>query len=150
MSGFRFSLQRLLELRSRSEDQARVRLADSQRQVLHAQHALKACESAWEQAAGGVVAPSGAVFAGDSLLSTSLHLARLCQQRATHQQRLHERVQLEHLRRQELLAAARERQVLDRLKLRRWHAYAESQARAQQRLLDEAGLLSYLRSGDSG
>lgn len=150
MSGFRFGLQRLLDLRSRSEDEARVRLADSQRQVFRTQDALVACESAWEQAARCVAAQPGAVCDGDSLLGTSLHLAHLCHRRAAHQQQLLEQTRQEHVRRQELLAAARERQVLDRLKLRRWHAHVTSQKRAQQRLLDEAGLLSYLRSDDAG
>lgn len=150
MSGFRFNMQRLLDLRSRSEDQARLRLADSQRQTARAQAALVACEGAWEQAAERMSALTGEVCEGGSLLSHRLHLAHLCRQRSAQAQQLHEHAQAERLRRQELLAAARERQVLDRLKARRWQEHVTGYERAQQRLLDEAGLLSHQRRREAG
>lgn len=131
MRKFRFGMQRLLDLRSRSEDQARYRLADSQRRTVLEQSTL----TAHEQACLSAVNQSKILeqrYGGHELLAQSLHLTHLRQQVVAQRELVRECIQLEAKQRNELMAAARDREVLDRLKTQRWQEYVTTCERIQQ------------------
>jgi flagellar protein FliJ len=143
MSGYRFPLQRLLDLRQRAEDQARFKLAESQRESVREEALLSACRAACEHVAGRASAPPGQLEDRALLLSNSLHLSHLRQRSSAQQQRVHECSREVTSRREQLLESSRDRQVIDLLRERRWEQYRNARESLQQRLVDEAGLMTY-------
>ena len=145
MRKFRFPLQRLLDLRARTEEAAHCRLAEMQREA-HQQRAVlsdlqQACEAATEEVS---VAP-GSLDEVGLLLNNYLHLVRLETQTLAQERRVQQCHQREGLRREELLVAARDRKVIARLKERRRERHVTQAERLDRRLLDEAGAMAHLR-----
>jgi len=150
MTKFRFSLQKLLDLRSRAEEVAHCCLAETQREGHHQRAVLstlqQACQSAAEQAS---VAP-GYLGKVGLLLNNHLHLARLEMQALAQEARVELCRQHERQRREELLQAARDRKVIDRLQERRRERHLTHTRRLEGRLLDEAGALAHSREKPLG
>lgn len=143
MSGFQFPLQQLLELRSRAADDAQRQLADSQRETHRQRERLADLDAACAD-----VAEAAALHPGDTvrpaiLLNNGLHLAHLRAKTVTQKCRLEDCCSQENQRRQELLEAAREREVLERLKERRRDLFLLERARADNRAIDEAAVMAF-------
>ena len=141
MPGYRFALQKLLDLRARAEDEARCEFAASQRETDRAQAALTACREAWE--ARAATAPAGRLEPG-AALNQALHLTGLQARARDHVQQVARCTTAETERREQLLARARDHQALDQLREQRWQQYLQARERAQQRSLDEAGTMAHV------
>jgi flagellar protein FliJ len=145
MTGFRFRLQRLLDLRARAEDTAQVQLADTKREVrLHSQ-LLSELQEAQASGVQRTSVPLGPLPEVGLLLNHCRHLARLEAQTQDQQQRLTAAQRLEDEHRQELLQRSQERQVIDQLKARKREQYLAESQRRERRMLEETGTLAHLR-----
>jgi flagellar FliJ protein len=149
MPKFRFSLQKLLDLRSRAEDTAHRRLAETQRESRRQRALLADLQQACEAAAEEASVPPGCFAEVGLLLNNHLHLARLEAQTLAQEGRVKQWHRREGLEREELLQAARDRKVIARLKERRRQQHVTKAERLERRLLDEAGAMAHLRHGGS-
>lgn len=145
MAGFIFPLQRLLELRSRAEDFARCHHAESQRRARHELARLEGLQQACEDAAEAVSAAPGQMVQPDRLLNNDLHHARLRAQALSQQARVEQCHDQEAERREELVLAARQRQVIERLRERRYAQHCDHQEQTERKTLDEAATAAFIR-----
>jgi flagellar FliJ protein len=141
---FRFRLERLRELRAGVEDEARERFAGALSQ-LDAGEAL--ASAAAERVGAAAVAQRSAV--GQPQSGAHLQVLQVWRERTelSRQDAAAEvaaRAQLVEQRRAEMLAAARDREVLERLKRRRGAEHALTTGRAAAAALDD---LSQARHG---
>ena len=146
MPGFRFPLQRLLDLRRRSEDEARCQLAQSQREVGHHQARLTELQEACVEARTEAVPAAGQPVQPGMLLNNDLHLARLRLLAASQQTSVDRWQCQEQAHRVELLAKARSREVIERLRERRHEVHLTDQACRDRKRLDEAGAMAFAAS----
>jgi len=143
MATFHFPLQRLLELRRAAEEQARCALAGSQRATVGQQAVLDAYRALYHEAARRACADTGRLEDRGLLVNNGLHAAHARQQALAQEIRLRDCQRREADCRQQLLAAGREREVVDQLREARWQQYLAARARREQQWLDEAGSLVY-------
>lgn len=143
MTEFRFPLQQLLDLRSRTEDAARQRLCqrrqESQEQAFVLEQIRGSHEAAASAALGNDSLPAAA------LLNRSLHQQRLREALAGQQQVLAQCQEAEAQQREALLEANRDRQVVDRLRERQCAAYRSDCQRRESKELEEAGTALHVR-----
>lgn len=145
MRSFSFPLQQLLDLRSRAQDEAQRSLAASQREALCERERLSDLSAACVSVAAATSAQPGQPLQPAMLLNNALHLAHL-RARAVHQTaRVEQCHQQEETQRRLLLEAARQREVLERLKQRRYELHLADEARAESRELDEAAAITFVR-----
>jgi flagellar FliJ protein len=138
---FKFRLERVRAVRERLEDQAKEELADSLNLRLQGEAMLRAAS---DELAGARAARRGT---GSGLAVSGRELAA-AQAYLEHAQRTHESKLLNldrcdaevEARRAALLMAAREREVLERLKKRRATDHAREVERRQGAALDELAL----------
>ncbi len=145
---FRFRLESVRSLRKQTERAAQESLATSLGHQRDGQRALSEIEatiaSARDDARRGVL-DAGAAASGTDLRAADLYLERLAGRRASAVRNLRERETEVEDRRRKLLAAARERQVLDRLRGRRRGEHELAAARAEGEQLDELALAVHRR-----
>lgn len=145
---FRFRLERVRSLRKQAERAAQESFADSlgrrregQRTLSEIERRIEAARSAARQ---GIGRP-GATATGSDLRAADLYLERLAGRRAAAVRELRRREGEVEERRRELLEAARERQALDRLRVRRRDEHRLAAARAEGAHLDELALTVHRR-----
>jgi flagellar protein FliJ len=144
MPGFRFSLQQLLDLRSRAEDAARCKLAKSQHEADQQRSRLTELEQACTEAAAEAAACPGEPLQPGMLLNANLHHARLRLLTTAQQDRVVSSTTREQQDRARLLDTARDRQVVERLRERQHERYLLERAQADNRSTEEAARLASL------
>lgn len=143
---FKFSLERVRALRERSEDLAREELAASLSHRLRGEALLRAaCETVERARAEQRV--TGAQLTGGDLVAMQLYLERTEREREAASLDLHRREAEVEARRRALANAARERQVLERLKERRRADHKLTMSRLEGAALDEMALSVHRRRG---
>jgi flagellar FliJ protein len=138
---FTFRLERVRAVRERLEDQAKEHLATSLSQRLKGEAMLLA---AGEELASArekrVEALTGGVASGDELVAAQAYLEQAQRTREARALELDRRDTEVAARREALTAAARERQVLERLKERRREDHVRESERRAGATLDELAL----------
>jgi len=146
VSAFRFHLERLRALRERGEDLAKQELAGALSRRHSCADRLRAMG---EELASGFAArraAAGGPASPHELLAHQAYLERVAQARAAGELDLdHHEAEVE-ARQDALREAARERQVLERLKERRRADHVRAEARAEGATLDEIALVQHRRS----
>ena len=144
---FQFRLERVRALRERVEDQAREELAASLSTRLRGEALLRAAtdEFSEAQAARRERTASGAV--GHELVAIQAYLERAERARQAAELELDRHDAEVDARRSALQAAARDRQVLERLKERQLEDHTRESARIEGALLDEMALTAHRRAG---
>jgi flagellar export protein FliJ len=146
MAKFKYRLATLLRLRESARDERRTQLAQAYRaeaMVLEAQARL-AAESAGLTARIRATAGPGEVHV-DSLLDAQRFVLVL---KARHQELAHQRQQVEaeiQRRRQALVEANREVQVLEKLRERQRARWQEEENRQEVKRLDEVAVRSHVK-----
>ncbi len=143
---FTFRLERVRSLRERAEDQAREELAKG---LAHRHDGLALLQAADRAAAGALDATRGTRLAGAT--GADLGAAHAWADRARRSRDaaaldLDRRDAEVDARRTALVAAAREREVLDRLERRARARHDAERARAEQGTLDEIALAVHRRA----
>lgn len=147
---FRFRLERVHGLRRQAERSAQEALAASLGRQLESERALGELEATIEGARDAErEAATGAgerpLRSGSDLIAVNAYMERLAGNRAAAVRELCERESDVEASRQGLLAAARERQALDRLRERRRAEHAREAARVEGAQLDELALAVHRR-----
>lgn len=145
MTAFQFRLERVRALRERGEDLAKEELAgalsrrsDCEERLLHASQTLDAARDRQRDLAG---APVSAV----DLIARQQYLERVERDRVAGQQDLVRHDAEVEQRRVALVAAARDRQALERLKERQRVDHVRELARAESAAMDEIALTLHRR-----
>jgi flagellar FliJ protein len=142
---FTFKLERVRALRERKEELAKEELAASLALRLRGEAMLQAAAENVEQARGLQRAAAGAPMSAPDLQAAQRYLER------TEREREHASLNLDRqdaevdARRSALQSAAREREVLERLKQRRQAEYRREAGRREGVLLDEMAITMFRR-----
>lgn len=147
---FRFRLERVRWLRQQTERSVQEDLAaslgresDGERSLREIDATISSAQESERTATGA--GASGQLRSGEELLAVDAYLERLAGSRAAAAHELdRRRTQVEDDRRR-LIAAARERQALDRLRGRRLSEHQREQARREGAELDELALAAHRR-----
>lgn len=144
MVAFQFSLQKALDMRARAEDTARDELFTSQREVSNQTSRLARLIEQHDHAIAHFASGdfNATLFVNHSHYLTSLRQRVLAQQEIVQRWR-----QREEADRKTLLQAARQRQVLERLKQQRYEQHVMEQTRREEKHLQEAGTMAHIRKG---
>jgi len=138
---FTFRLERVRAVRERIEDQAKENLATSLSQRVEGQAMLRAAIDELEGAREKRVETlTGGVATGDELVAAQAYLERAQRTREARALELDRRETEVAARREALTAAARERQVLERLKERRREDHVRESERLAGAAIDELAL----------
>lgn len=138
---FTFRLERVRAVRERLEDQAKHDLATSLSQRLKGEAMLRAASEELDSArAGRVQSLTRGIATGDEIVAAQAYLEHAQRTREARALELDRRDTEVAARRQALTAAARERQVLERLKERRREDHARESERKAGAALDELAL----------
>jgi flagellar FliJ protein len=144
-SSFRFRLERVRALRERSEDAAKQVLAEAMQAHHHAVKEHERAEERVERARTAQLDGASSPCTVTDLVSRQAFLERTERAlAASHQVVARHEHQLEQ-RRQELAAAARERQALERLKENRRLDHEREEARREGLVLDEIAINGFRR-----
>lgn len=146
---FNFRLERVRALRESFEDQAREELAASLSVRLKGEAMLRSASDTFTQAQETRRQTASLELSGQDLLATQAYIERTSRARQAAELELGRREAEVDARRTALLAAARERQVLERLKERRLEDHRRETDRVEGALLDEMALVSHRRTGAS-
>lgn len=145
---FRFRLERVHDIRRRRERGAQEDLAAALGRQAGEEAALGQVDATIEEARErfrGVAAGGGDLRSATELAASHAYLERLAGRRAVAVRDLNVSRDEVDRRRQELEAAARERQVLDRLRDRRRAEHDREIARGESARLDELALAGHRR-----
>jgi flagellar FliJ protein len=144
---FRFRLERVRWLRQQTEQRAQEELAASLGCRMESERSLNEVDASIESAREAERSASYAEAArtGEEMRAMENYLVRLAGSRAAAARNLAERNGEVDDRRRNLLAAARERQALDRLRGRRLSEHRQETARAEGAELDELALSAHRR-----
>jgi flagellar protein FliJ len=143
---FNFRLERVRALRESFEDQAREELAASLSTRLKGEAMLRAASDSYAQAQVTRRQTASLEVSGQDLLAVQAYVERTSRVRQAAELELDRRDAEVDARRTALLAAARERQVLERLKERRAADHRRESDRIEGALLDEMALSSHRRA----
>ncbi|MGI6036925.1 MAG: flagellar export protein FliJ [Limnochordia bacterium] len=151
MLGFTFTLQKVLDLKQKLEDELSLRLAEQERKLAQAQEQLRRLEAQQANQLQELEAlQRRSALAMDLIALYHQHLLYLreCQQtQATYIEALRrERDQ----RREELVQVSKERKALEKLKEKQFQAYQREMLRQEQKQLDEIGGHVFLRNVAEG
>ncbi|MGE5507379.1 MAG: flagellar export protein FliJ [Chitinophagales bacterium] len=145
MKKFSFSLQTVLELKRHREEALLEELGRRQRAAAEAEAALAAMREKRRRAQRelrelltGPLAVERVQEARDYLSGLDVELGRRAEQARARQEEVREC-------RQRVVAAARERKVLERLRDRQWEDYLQEFSRQEQAFLDELATQGYAR-----
>jgi flagellar FliJ protein len=143
---FNFRLERVRALRESFEDQAREELAASLSVRLKGEAMLRAASERHATAQLTRRQTASLEVSGQDLLAVQAYVDRTSRARQAAELELDRRDAEVDARRTALLAAARERQVLERLKERRLEDHRKQSDRIESGLLDEMALTSHRRT----
>ena len=143
---FNFRLERVRALRERFEDQAREELAASLSTRMKGEAMLRAASESFTHAQLARRESTTLELTGQDLLATQAYIERTARERQAAELELGRRDAEVDARRTALLAAARERQVLERLKERRAADHRRESERVEGALLDEMAIVSHRRT----
>jgi flagellar FliJ protein len=146
---FTFKLERVRALRERKEDLAKEELAASLALRLRGEAMLQAAAENLEQARGLQRASVGAAMTADQLQAAQLYLERTERERESASLDLDRQDAEVESRRMALRTAAREREVLERLKERRRAEHRREADRREGALLDEMALNVHRRGTEA-
>jgi flagellar FliJ protein len=146
---FNFRLERVRALRESFEDQAREDLAASMSIRLKGEAMLLAASERYAGAQDTRRESAALEMTGHDLLAAQAYVERTSRAREAAELELGRREAEVDARRTALLAAARERQVLERLKERRAADHQRESNRIEGVLLDEMAITSHRRAGAS-
>lgn len=143
---FKFSLQRVLELRAKREQEAGAALASARDQ---ADQARQECEELEQVRAHGMLSAAAARGAGvtvGQLRNFGVVLEALDQQLASAQSVAHEAdAEVEH-RLTDLTSASQDRQVLDRLRQKHLQGWRTEEVQEDRKLMDSIALTRHVRN----
>ena len=142
---FNFRLERVRALRESFEDQAREELAASLSTALKGEAMLRAAHETYAGAQATRRQTAANELTGQDLLAMQAYVERTNRAKQAAELELDRREAEVDARRTALLAAARERQVLERLKERRAADHRRESARIEGVLLDEMAINSHRR-----
>jgi flagellar protein FliJ len=142
---FNFRLERVRALRERFEDQAREELAASLSVRLRGEAMLRAASDTYAQAQETRRRTAGVDVSGQDLLASQAYVERTSRLRHAAELELDRRDAEVDARRTALVAASRDRQVLERLKERRAADHKRETERVEAGLLDEMAIVSHRR-----
>jgi flagellar FliJ protein len=142
---FNFRLERVRALRESFEDQAREELAASLSTALKGEAMLRAAHETYAGAQATRRQTATDELSGQDLLAMQAYVERTNRAKQAAELELDRREAEVDARRTALLAAARERQVLERLKERRAADHRRESARIEGVLLDEMAINSHRR-----
>jgi flagellar FliJ protein len=138
---FTFRLERVRAVRERIEDQAKEDLAASLSERLKGEAMLRAASAELDSARGKRVETlTGGVATGSDLVAAQAYLEHAQRTREARALELDRRETEVAARREALTAAARERQVLERLKERRREDHVRETERRAGAVLDELAI----------
>jgi flagellar FliJ protein len=143
---FNFRLERVRALRESFEDQAREELAASLSVRLKGEAMLRAASERHATAQDTRRQTAALELSGQDLLAVQAYMDRTSRARQAAELELDRRDAEVDARRTALLAAARERQVLERLKERRRKDHKRESERVEGALLDEMAISSHRRA----
>lgn len=148
--GFKFRLERVHWLRRQTERSAQEALAVSLGRRLEGERSLGRIDATIEDAHACERATASTpgerpLRSGEELIAMGAYLDRLIGSRAVAARELSERESEVAERRRKLLAAARERQALDRLRVRQLGEHRREAARIEGAQLDELALAAHRR-----
>ena len=143
---FNFRLERVRALRESFEDQAREELAASLSVRLKGEAMLRAASDRYATAQDTRRQSASLEVSGEDLIAVQAYIERTSRARPAAELELDRRDAEVDARRTALLAAARERQVLERLKERRMEDHRRESDRAEGALLDEMALSIHRRT----
>lgn len=147
MRRFGFRFQRILEIKERLEESAKIALGEVIAVLNREQDQLAALQQtrrSYRQASQRL--PDAQL--DSSLLGLNASYLQRLQREAEEQQEHIARVEvIVEDRRQKLLAATKDRRIYEILKERAWEAHHHEQQRQERILLDEAGNQLYVRRG---
>jgi flagellar FliJ protein len=142
---FKFRLERVRALRESVEDQAKEDLAASLSVRMKGEAMLEAASESYAQAKATRRGATGGPASGDQLVAAQAYLERTEQERLAAELELGRREAEVDARRTALQSAARERQVLERLKDRRKADHVRELDRREGVLLDEMAIVGHRR-----
>jgi flagellar protein FliJ len=143
---FNFRLERVRALRESFEDQAREDLAASLSTRLKGEAMLRAASDSFQGAQATRRQTASLEASGEDLLAVQAYMERTSRARHAAELELDRREAEVDARRTALIAAARERQVLERLKERRKADHRKESQRIEGALLDEMAIVSHRRA----
>lgn len=142
---FRFRLERVRALRERSEDAAKEAVAGALAARLHSERELEDAMGRIVRARSAQLNATATATNALDLLAHQVYLERTEKAHDARQEDLRRRDLVLAQRRQELTAAARERQALERLKEHRRSDHVRELARLESIALDEIAINSFRR-----
>ena len=142
---FNFRLERVRALRERFEDQAREELAESLSVRLKGEAMLRAASETYGHAQETRRRAAGVELTGEDLLASQAYMERTSRLRQAAELELDRRDAEVDARRTALVAASRDRQVLERLKERRLADHRRESERVEAGLLDEMAIATHRR-----
>jgi flagellar FliJ protein len=142
---FTFKLERVRALRERKEDLAKEELAASLALRLRGEAMLQAAVESVEQARGAQRAAAGAPMTAAELQAAQAYLERTEREREFASLNLDRQDAEVDMRRNALQSAARDREVLERLKERRRTEHRREADRREGALLDEMAITMHRR-----
>jgi flagellar FliJ protein len=143
---FNFRLERVRALRESFEDQAREDLAASLSTRMRGEAMLRAASESFTHAQVKRRESAALELTGQDLVAAQAYIERTSRERHAAELELGRREAEVDARRTALLAAARERQVLERLKERRLADHRRESERVEGVLLDEMAITSHRRA----
>jgi flagellar protein FliJ len=142
---FRFGLQRVREIRTHDEDQAKEAFAASLNQRVRGEAALRAAESRLTEAKREGILPALGPLTGATLMSRQAWVERLERSRDDAAVRMSGYDADLARSRESLTDASRAREVLDKLEERQRTEHRRTAARVENAELDEMGLRAFSR-----
>lgn len=147
MRKFRFRLQKLLEIRRLKEDLQRQELARA-RQALDREKAnLAELKGVQAEAIDELRAAFEGVLDVDRIASYHRYLGLLAHHIGDRQAAVGRLAREEAAKRAAVIAARRERKIVEKLKERAYARYRDEVAHMEQAFLDEVGTIRYAREG---
>jgi flagellar FliJ protein len=144
---FTFRLERVRDLRERAEEHAREQLARELQLRMRGEAMLRAAAESVEQARGLQRSATGGAMTAAELQAAQAYLERTEREREIASLQLDRQDAEVEARRMALQNAAREREVLERLKERRRDEHTRESNRRAGAVLDEMAITMHRREG---
>lgn len=145
MKAFRFSLQRVLDARKHKEDLRKRQLAAAKQEELEERERLSFLEQQSQELRSELGCHVGRVVRASEMAMYYSYSQQLDRVIAQQQQAVTQAAQKVHEKREELLASAKEKKALEKLKEKMKDRHAVEIGREEQAQLDEAAARLYAR-----
>lgn len=142
---FRFRLQRVLDMRQKSEEAAAMRLADARREEEQARDAVAQMQSARDQGMQAAAPATGTASIGQ-LQNLRFLVERLNHEVDQAEREVDEAGRQVGQRLEEFSNAFRDRKVLDRLRERALETWKGEEVQADRQAMDNIALARFVRS----